>query len=145
MTPRVATADDVAEVAALDRHLFGADGWSDAQVAEELTGDHRAAWVVESGPAVVGYVVTMTVGDVTDLLRIAVRPDHRRTGVAAALLATALAGRPRVLLEVSAGNDGALSFYAAEGFVEIDRRRRYYRDGSDAVVMSRDTSGPLQG
>jgi hypothetical protein len=25
----------------------------------------------------------------------------------------------------------------AEGFAEIDRRRKYYRDGSDAVVMAR--------
>ena len=45
-----------------------------------------------------------------------------------------------MLLEVSAGNAGARAFYAAEGFVEIDRRRRYYRDGSDAVVMARETS-----
>jgi ribosomal protein S18 acetylase RimI-like enzyme len=43
----------------------------------------------------------------------------------------------RVLLEVSARNDGALAFYATEGFTEIDRRPAYYRDGSDAVVMQR--------
>ncbi len=40
-----------------------------------------------------------------------------------------------MLLEVSARNGGALAFYAAAGFTEIDRRHRYYRDGSDAVVM----------
>jgi [ribosomal protein S18]-alanine N-acetyltransferase len=42
-----------------------------------------------------------------------------------------------MLLEVSARNTDALAFYAAADFVEIDRRRRYYRDGSDAVVMRR--------
>jgi ribosomal protein S18 acetylase RimI-like enzyme len=42
-----------------------------------------------------------------------------------------------MLLEVSAANVGALGFYAAEGFGEIDRRRRYYRDGTDAVVLQR--------
>jgi ribosomal protein S18 acetylase RimI-like enzyme len=40
-----------------------------------------------------------------------------------------------MLLEVSAANTGALAFYAASGFVEIDRRPRYYRDGTDAVVL----------
>ena len=40
---------------------------------------------------------------------------------------------------MSADNDAALAFYAGEGFVEIDRRRGYYRDGSDAVVMERMT------
>ena len=37
----------------------------------------------------------------------------------------------------SAFNAAASAFYAAEGFAPIDRRRRYYRDGSDAVVMER--------
>ena len=36
------------------------------------------------------------------------------------------------------GNAAALAFYAAEGFTEVARRRRYYRDGADAVVMQRD-------
>ena len=148
--PRPATADDVAEVARLDRQLFGTDGWSDAQVAEEVTGPHRAAWVAEIGAHLAGYVVTRTVGDVSDLQRIAVRPEHRRAGLAHALLELAAGraaadGATRILLEVSADNAGALAFYEAEGFAEIDRRRRYYRDGSDAVVLARDTERPLHG
>jgi ribosomal-protein-alanine N-acetyltransferase len=148
--PRPATVEDVAGVVALDRQLFGPDAWTDGQVAEELTGPHRSAWVAVSGSAVVGYVMTMTVGDVSDLQRIAVRPDHRRAGLAHTLLALAIEratadGAARMLLEVSAANAGALAFYDAEGFGEIDRRRRYYRDGSDAVVMARDTGRPLHG
>ena len=42
-----------------------------------------------------------------------------------------------MLLEVAAGNAAALAFYGAEGFTEVARRRHYYRDGSDAVVMQR--------
>ena len=137
MTVRPATADDIEAVAALDRILFGPDGWSDAQVAEELTGEHRRAWVV--GRPLVGYAVTRTAGDVTDLHRIGVRPDQRRRGVARALLTAALAAadRDRMLLEVSVDNVGAVAFYTAEGFAEIDRRPRYYRDGTNAVVMER--------
>jgi ribosomal-protein-alanine N-acetyltransferase len=145
VTIRPATGDDTAAVAALDRALFGPDGWSDAQVEEEIVGAHRAAWVDEDGDGVSGYVMTRTVGDVADQQRIAVRPERRRAGLARALLAAALEraraeGAERMLLEVSAGNAGALAFYAAEGFVEIDRRRRYYRDGSDAVVMVHEAS-----
>ena len=44
-------------------------------------------------------------------------------------------GADRLLLEVREDNAGALAFYAARGFVEVDRRRRYYRDGATAVVM----------
>jgi ribosomal-protein-alanine N-acetyltransferase len=41
----------------------------------------------------------------------------------------------RLLLEVREDNAGALAFYAAAGFVEIDRRPRYYRDGATAAVL----------
>ncbi len=138
MTLREATAADVPAVAALETLLFGADAWTGAQVAEELTGERRAAWV--AGDPVVGYAVTLSADDVVDLQRIAVHPDHQRRGLARTMLDAAVAAArtetaDRMLLEVSAENAVALAFYAAAGFEEIDRRRRYYRDGTDAVVM----------
>jgi [ribosomal protein S18]-alanine N-acetyltransferase len=139
---RPATAEDVAAVVALERELFGVDAWPEASVREELTGERRVA-VVACDPGVVGYVVTASAGDVVDLQRIAVHPSRRRQGLARALLARAgaLVVADRMLLEVAAGNAAALGFYAAEGFTEVARRRRYYRDGSDAVVMVRGPSG----
>ena len=139
MRLRPATADDVPAVTALERELFGPDAWSEKSVAEELTGERRTA-LVAGADAVVGYGVTLLAGDVVDLQRIGVAPAARRTGVAAGLLAALQqhareAGADRMLLEVSAANSGALAFYAAAGFVEIDRRPRYYRDGTDAVVL----------
>ena len=130
---RPASIADVPFVTALEQAIFGADAWTLAMVEEELTGDHRRAWIAEGA----GYVVTMTVGDVVDLQRIAVAPSHRRQGIARRLLETAVTGSTgdRMLLEVSAVNSEALAFYAAAGFVEIDRRPRYYKDGNDAVVM----------
>ena len=138
MTLRPATADDVAAVVALETALFGVDAWNEEQVREELVGEGRRAWVV--GDPVVGYAVTWRSGDVVDLQRIAVHPEHQRRGLARGLLDAAVAaGRAeradRMLLEVAAGNRSALALYAEAGFLEIDRRRRYYRDGSDAVVM----------
>jgi ribosomal protein S18 acetylase RimI-like enzyme len=38
----------------------------------------------------------------------------------------------------------ALAFYAARDFVEVDRRRKYYRDGTTAVVLRR-AIGPACG
>ena len=143
---RPAVAADVLAVAVLEAELFGADAWSAGQVREELTGPGRTAWVAEEAAVPIGYVVTRTVGEVADLQRIGVAPAARRRGLARELLATALAaaeqsGVDRMLLEVSAINLGALAFYAAEGFTEISRRRSYYRDGSDALVLARELGG----
>ena len=143
MSLRPASAGDADALAALEAELFGVDAWSRDLVLSELEGSGRSAWVAVASDLVVGYAVTLRRDEVVDLQRIAVRASYRRSGVATALLDAALDrarrdGADRMLLEVSAANTGALAFYAAHGFVEIDRRRRYYRDGSDAVVMGRD-------
>jgi ribosomal protein S18 acetylase RimI-like enzyme len=44
-------------------------------------------------------------------------------------------GAERMMLEVADTNEPALAFYAASGFAEIARRRNYYSQGVDAVVM----------
>ena len=92
MNLRPATADDVAAVRALEVDLFGADAWSETSVREELLGERRTA-VVACDPEVVGYVVTAAAGDVVDLQRVAVREDHRRSGLARRLLRGGAAGR----------------------------------------------------
>ena len=87
-----------------------------------------------------GYAVTMTAGDIVDLLRIGVRPEARRSGLASRLLDELLVGTDdasRMLLEVSVTNAAALGFYVARQFSVIDVRPHYYRDGSEALVMCR--------
>jgi ribosomal-protein-alanine acetyltransferase len=142
VTLRPATPADAPALAALETALFGVDAWSGAAVLGELEGPGRDAVVAVAGDEVVGYAITLRSADLVDLQRIAVSPDHRRQGLARRLLEEVLdrardEGADRMLLEVSASNTAALAFYAAADFVEIDRRRRYYRDGTDAVVMRR--------
>ena len=139
---RPAAATDVPSLLALEADLYGTDAWSEASLRAELDGPGRRAVVLVSGSEVLGYAVTMRAGDVVDLQRIAVRPDRQRQGLAALLLADALDaaradGAERMLLEVSAANTAAVAFYDAQGFARIDVRRRYYRDGSDALVLAR--------
>lgn len=150
MILRRATSGDTAALTELETALFGADAWSEAVVRSELEGPGREALVAVEDGEVVGYAVTLRSHDLADLQRIGVRADRQRTGVARALLDALLgrlraAGADRVLLEVSAVNTAAVSFYAGAGFVEIDRRRRYYRDGSDAVVMRRSLGHATRG
>ncbi len=142
MRLRPATSEDAPALAALETELFGVDAWSEPAVLSEVEGAGRHAVVAVDGDQLLGYAVIMGSGDVVDLQRIAVFPDRQRQGIARTLLDEALAraaagGAHRVLLEVSASNAAALALYAAADFVEIDRRRRYYRDGTDAVVMRR--------
>ena len=49
----------------------------------------------------------------------------------------------RLLLEVREGNAGALAFYARQGFTEVNRRSRYYADGTTAIVLARRLSDDM--
>ena len=144
MTIRPATAGDVDAIAALERDNLGGDAWSEALVAEGVAGHLPTVvyLVADVDGVVVGHAVASVVADIAELQRIAVDPARRRTGLATLLLdavvrAARAAGADRLLLEVREDNAGALAFYAARGFVEVDRRRRYYRDGATAVVLRR--------
>ena len=92
-----------------------------------------------------GLVLAREAGGEAEILTLAVAPAARRRGLGAALLAAALQGAvlraaAAMFLEVSAGNAAALALYRSAGFAEVGRRRRYYADGSDALVMRRDLS-----
>jgi ribosomal-protein-alanine N-acetyltransferase len=141
-TVRPATLDDLAAVLALEQESLGADAWSENLLGQGLAGTLPTVHylVAELADVVVGHAVTSVAGDIAELQRIAVTPDARRRGIASALLDASVAlstGADRMLLEVRADNADALGFYAARGFVEVDRRPRYYRDGATAVVLRR--------
>ena len=137
---REVSPTDLPALAELERTAFGADAWSAEAIDAELSGDGRTSLVAEDADGVVGYAVTRTAGDVVDLHRVVVADRGRRQGVASRLVLglTGTTGGRRILLEVSASNEAAIALYRRLGFEEIDRRRAYYRDGSDALVMQRD-------
>lgn len=144
MTVRPAVPDDAAAIADLERVCLGADAWSERLVAEGVGGALPTVsyLVAESDGLVVGHATASVAGDIAELQRITVDPGRRRQGLASALLDAVVdlsraGGADRLLLEVREDNAGALAFYAARGFVEVDRRRRYYRDGATAVVLRR--------
>lgn len=148
MTVRAAVPDDLVAVVSLEQDNLGADAWPPGLLEEGVEGrvPYATYLVAEvetaTGPLVAGHAVVSVVADIAELQRISVDVEHRRAGLATALLDAAVAtarsgGADRLLLEVREDNAGALSFYAARDFVEVDRRPRYYRDGTTAVVLRR--------
>jgi len=144
---RQATEADLAAVAALEAELFGPDAWDEVALRAELDGPGRR-FVVAERDQVIGYAVSRSIGDVVDLQRIGVSARQQRAGIATALLDDLLAhpgDADRMMLEVSAANSAAIAFYLRRGFAQIDVRPRYYRDGSDAKVLSRALVTPNRG
>lgn len=135
------TLEDVPAVDALEQRLFPGDAWPLHMFLSELSQpETRRYLVAESGGDIVGYAGLMCIEPVADVQTIAVVPEFEGRGIGSALL-TRLIGEARlrgaadVLLEVRADNPRAQQLYVRFGFEQIHVRRRYYRDGVDALIM----------
>ena len=132
--------EHVAQVAHLETVCFH-DPWSEKSIAEEL-GNDLALWLVAvEEDTVVGYVGSQMVLGWTDIMNVAVDPDHRRMGIGESLIRKLMEMlRERncecLTLEVRASNAGAIALYEKLGFTEVGRRKNYYRNPKeDALIM----------
>ena len=131
---------DLPQVIAIERRAFPTP-WSLAMFVLELSKSSGVCLAATVDGRVAGYVVCSRYADVWHVMNVAVDPDHRRRGIAAALLEHLLAevGDDAALtLEVRRTNAGAMRLYERHGFRAAGIRRRYYQDnGEDALVMWR--------
>ena len=130
----------VAPIAQLEKLCFS-DPWSENSIASELT-SRLSHWLVavENGE-VVGYIGSQSVLGESDMMNVAVHPDHRRKGSAEMLvnaLSCDLKARDNVCLtlEVRASKAPAIALYEKLGFTQVGLRKNYYRNPKeDARIL----------
>ena len=136
-------SDHVPQIAYLETVCFH-DPWSENSIASELENALSLWLVAVEGAEVIGYVGSQTVLGWTDMMNVAVHPDHRRKGVGEKLvlaLEDALKEQEStcLTLEVRASNEPAKSLYEKLGFTEVGRRKNYYRNPKeDALIMRKE-------
>jgi ribosomal-protein-alanine N-acetyltransferase len=133
------------EVSTIEQACFS-DPWSEASFRQAV--DNPAVFfrvaTEGAGGAVVGYVVAWFAAGEGEIANVAVAPSARRRGIGGILLDAVIAGASErgaeaLYLDVRESNVRARSLYDARGFVEVGRRRRYYRrPAEDAIVLRRE-------
>ncbi|MFN7173654.1 MAG: GNAT family N-acetyltransferase [Thermaurantiacus tibetensis] len=144
------TAADAAAVERLSRASFDPrfrEAWSAGQIARALADPGVFLLVVRGGPGeLLGFALTRALAGEAELLLCAVLPAHRRSGLASALVAAAMAearrmGARRMFLEVRESNGAARSLYRSLGFEPVGTRPFYYRsvagEVANAITLSR--------
>ena len=133
----------VPQVAELEKLCFS-EPWSENSLTSELSNPLSLWLVAVDGDALAGYVGSQSVMGESDMMNIAVDPNYRRQGVAAALivaLVCRLAERENhcLTLEVRASNDAAIKLYEKLGFAQVGRRPNYYRSPrEDALILRKE-------
>ena len=135
-------ADQIQEVLEIEEASFQRP-WKRRAFEEEFACRDAAHYAVLSAGnrRLIGYVFLRIVFSEMHLLRIAVAPPWRRSGVASWAMERCFdqarrRGIGSVCLEVRAGNRAAIGLYDKLGFRRVGPRKRYYTDtGEDALVM----------
>ena len=139
--------EDIVAIAAIEHRVF-TDPWSERAFRDVLA--HPAMYFAcvreqtadgYASARVRGYVVAWFAGGQGEIANLAVAESARGCGIGSALLDAALDearghGTEEVFLEVRSSNVRARELYESRGFVEVGRRRRYYRRPvEDAIIL----------
>ena len=129
----------LADCLALDRcALQGL--WNEEQWRRELEDPRRLCLGWTEAKTSLGVACGWLVADELHITVVAVDPSARRRGHGKQLLSALLQqarqqGAIHATLEVSSNNTGAIALYADAGFQSAGTRRKYYSDGSDALIQ----------
>ena len=120
--------------------------WTKSQWERELTDPRRICLgIIElETKNLLGLCTAWLVIDELHITSIAVHPLHQRKGIGK-LLITDLIKRSnsfhinRIFLEVKETNETAKAFYKSMGFITAGIRSNFYKDGSDALILNKET------
>ena len=118
------------------------DFWNIDILRDELTSETSQFICAKYENKIVGFAGIKIVLDEADLMNIAVRKDYRRQGIATLLLNHILTICKEkciktIHLEVNEENFSAISLYQKFGFEECGRRKQYYDNKYDAILMKK--------
>ena len=134
---RVATTEDISVLRELEEACF------DSNIRENfefvLNSEAHIYFVAEKDGQIIGYAGASMSFEQADILNICVKKEHRKNGIAMALLDKLIEhllanGVENVFLEVEEENVPAISLYKKLGFSQISTRINYYGDKA-AIIM----------
>ena len=132
----------ISAIAEIEKLCFS-DPWSENSISSELN-SRLSYWLVAmEGGQLLGYIGSQSVLGESDMMNVAVHPEHRRKGIANMLILELMQGLKErgnlnLSLEVRASNAPAISLYEKLGFETVGRRPNYYRHPKeDALIMKK--------
>mgnify|MGYP001491895254 CR=1 FL=1 len=116
--------------------------WNKDQWKNELEKDSVTAIGIYQNHSILGVCVFHKIYDEAEIRYLSVHPSHKRRGLGKKLINTFLRdcknnNIKRIFLEVSLKNKQALRFYDYFGFETISIRKKYFKDGSDALLKEK--------
>tara|TARA_Y100001978_G_scaffold184600_1_gene183028 strand:- start:63 stop:497 length:435 start_codon:yes stop_codon:yes gene_type:complete len=122
--------------------LISIKHWNRNQWKNELENDFVNAKGLYLNKSILGVCVFHKLYDEAEIRYLSVHPSYQRRGLGKKLIYKVFKefeneDIKRIFLEVSLKNKKACSFYDYFGFKTICTRKKYYKDGSDALFKEK--------
>ena len=129
-------SQDIQQIVFMENANFKSP-WKASFFQAELGLENSICLKANIGEKIIGYIIARDFPSELHILNLSVHPEHKRMGVASKLLQylLALIEGKIVVLEVRASNLAAQNLYKKLAFFELHKRKAYYPDGEDAIVM----------
>lgn len=139
MNIRLAQPADVPSLTVIENQQPRCAQWGENGWRTELSEKSSYVFCAQE-QTVIGFVALRLAAGVGEILNVGILPKFTRRGVGTALLSHVLAwtrenGGEEISLEVAADNKAAIGLYEKAGFLPVGRRKKFYSDGQDALIM----------
>ena len=131
---------DLEQIFALEKMAFKNEAWNiDMLKIELLCRNNSETLIIEENRLIVGYFICRKLLSEYHILNIGVSPLRQKEGIGGILLKdflNDLENISTVFLEVKKSNFPAINLYKKNGFKVFGERKKYYKDGSSALLMN---------
>ena len=132
--------EDIAQVVLLEEQFLGETLGSE-MLENELDNEFMCFLSAKESKKVLGYIGAYVINGELEILNFVVDENFQRTGIGTLLFNELLNRYPNtksVVLEVREQNEKGINFYKKNNFNVISKRKHYYKNGDDALVMMKE-------
>ena len=137
MAIRKTVLNDLERIIDLETKFLG-ETIGHEMLEQELNNPVACFFTAEIDEKVVGYIGAWIIEDTIEVINLVVDENYQRQGLGSALIKALIAeaiNPHKMILDVRTTNHKALNFYHKLGFIEVGKRKSYYKNGDDALTM----------
>ncbi len=135
------TKEHLPDILEVERESFS-HPWTENMFLEELNGKFSVYRVAIEENKAVGYMGMWILADEGHITNVAVGKACRGKGIGSKLVSDFIRTAEEkdlafLTLEVRVSNENAIALYEKHGFLEVGRRKKYYENTEDAILMTK--------
>lgn len=123
----------------ISKSQFNSESWTDEQFEELLSNSNYSIYTLVCNNTLLSYCIVLESVDDLNIVSIATDKKHLNKGYATQLVEYVIKlgddSNKTISLEVKSKNTNAVNLYKKLNFKQVYIRKKYYKDGDDALIM----------